>query len=43
MPHSNLHKQKKIKNYAVFLSVIAFMVVVFFVSIIRMKMGIPAE
>lgn len=40
MPHSDLHKQKKKKNIAVFLAVIAFMVVVFFVSIIRMKQGV---
>ncbi len=39
MPHSQLHQQKKKKNIAVFLAVIAFMVVVFFVSIIRMKQG----
>lgn len=39
MPHSELHARKKAKNYAVFLSVVAFMVVVFFVSIIRMKGG----
>lgn len=39
MPHSELHQQKKKKNIAVFLAVIAFMVVVFFVSIIRMKQG----
>lgn len=39
MPHSELHERKKSKNYAVFLSVIAFMLVVFFVSIIRMKGG----
>lgn len=40
MPHSDLHKQKKKKNIAVFLAVVAFMVVVFFVSIIRMKQGV---
>lgn len=40
MPHSQLHQQKKKKNIAVFLAVIAFMVVVFFVSIIRMKQGV---
>lgn len=39
MPRSELHERKKAKNYAVFLSVVAFMVVVFFVSIIRMKGG----
>lgn len=39
MPHSELHTRKKAKNYAVFLAVIAFMVVIFFVSIIRMKGG----
>ena len=39
MPHSKLHDQKKKKNYTVFLAVLAFMVVIFFVSIIRMKQG----
>jgi hypothetical protein len=39
MPHSELHERKKKKNYAVFLSVIAFIVVLFFASIIRMKGG----
>jgi hypothetical protein len=39
MPKSELHKRKKFKNYAVFLSVIAFMVTVFVVTIIRMKGG----
>ncbi len=39
MPHSELHNRKKKKNYAVFFAIIAFMVVVFCVSIIRMKGG----
>lgn len=39
MPHSDLHQRKKSKNYAVFLSIIAFVAVVFAVSIIRMKGG----
>ncbi len=39
MPKSELHKRKKAKNYAVFLSVIAFIVTIFAVTIIRMKGG----
>ena len=39
MPRGPLHEQKKVKNIVVFLAVIAFMVVIFAVSIIRMKMG----
>lgn len=39
MPHSELHEKKKKKNYAVFLALVAFMAVVFVVSIIRMKGG----
>ena len=37
MPLDPLHEKQKIKNYAVFLAIIAFVVTVFFVSIIRMK------
>lgn len=39
MPRGELHEKKKKKNYAVFFALIAFMVLVFFVSIIRMKGG----
>lgn len=39
MPHSELHKQKRAKNLAVFLAILAFMATVFAVSIIRMKGG----
>jgi len=39
MPHSDLHKRKKAKNYAIILAIFAFVAVVFFVSIIRMKNG----
>lgn len=39
MPKSELHKRKKAKNYAVLLSVIAFIVTIFAVTIIRMKGG----
>ena len=42
MPKSQLHDQKKKKNWTVFLAIIAFMVVIFFVSIIRMKQGLGA-
>lgn len=39
MPRGELHEKKKKKNYAIFFALIAFMVLVFFVSIIRMKGG----
>ena len=39
MPTSDLHKRKKLKNIAVFAAVIVFMVVVFFVTMIRVKAG----
>lgn len=39
MPRSELHEKKKKKNYAVFFAIVAFMAVVFAVSIIRMKGG----
>lgn len=39
MPRGPLHEKQKKKNYAIFLALIAFMVIVFFVSIIRMKAG----
>lgn len=37
MPHSPLHDKQKKKNYAILLALAAFIVTVFFVSIIRMK------
>lgn len=37
MPESPVHKKQKRKNYAVLLAILAFVVTVFFVSIIRMK------
>lgn len=39
MPHSELHKQKRGKNFAILAALIVFMVTVFAVSIIRMKGG----
>jgi hypothetical protein len=39
MPHSDLHRQKRAKNIAVFVAIIAFMATIFAVSIIRMKGG----
>lgn len=39
MPHSEIHEKKKKKNYAVLLAIMAFAVVIFAVSIIRMKGG----
>ncbi len=39
MPRSDLHDKKKKKNYAVFFALIAFMAVIFVVSIIKMKIG----
>lgn len=37
MKHSPVHEKQKKKNYAILLALLAFMVTVFFVSIIRMK------
>jgi hypothetical protein len=39
MPRSPLHEKQKKKNYAVLFALLAFVVTVFFVSIIRMKGG----
>lgn len=39
MPPSDLHKKKRAKNYAILAALLAFVVTVFFVSIIRMKGG----
>ena len=37
MPRSPLHEKQKKKNYAILFALLAFMLTVFFVSIIRMK------
>lgn len=39
MPLGPLHDKQKKKNYAILLALLAFIVTVFFVSIIRMKGG----
>ncbi len=39
MPKTELHDRKKAKNYAVLLAVLAFVAVIFTVSIIKMKQG----
>ncbi|MDY0010071.1 MAG: hypothetical protein RBS08_10215 [Bdellovibrionales bacterium] len=39
MPRSELHEKKKKKNYAVFLSLVVFMLVLFVVSMIKIKIG----
>ena len=39
MSDSPVHDKQRKKNYAVFLAIIAFVLVIFFVSIIRMKAG----
>lgn len=36
---SELHRRKRVKNYAILFALIAFMVLVYFVSIIRMSEG----
>ena len=36
---SELHRRKRVKNYAILFALIAFMVLVYFVSIIRMSGG----
>ena len=42
MAVTELHKRKRMKNIAVFLAVLAFMAVIFFVTIIRLKAGAAA-
>ena len=37
MPRGRLHDKQKKKNYAILLAILAFVIIVFFVSIIRMK------
>ena len=39
MQHSDLHKKKKAKNYAVLAAIVVFMLTIFFVTIIRIKEG----
>jgi hypothetical protein len=39
MPHAELHKKKKARNYAVLAAVLCFVAILFVVSIIRMKGG----
>lgn len=41
MPRGELHKKKKIKNYAVLLALAVFAATVFFVTIIRLGAGTP--
>jgi predicted nucleic acid-binding Zn ribbon protein len=43
MPIDDLHKRKRKKNIAVLLAIIAFMVIVFFVTMIRIKAGMSHE
>lgn len=40
MPVSELHKKKLKKNIAVLLAVVCFMVIVFFVTVIRIQTGL---
>jgi hypothetical protein len=42
MPKSELHKVKFKKNLAVLAAVVVFMLIVFFVTIIRLKAGMEA-
>lgn len=39
MPLADLHQKKKTRNYAVLAAVLCFVVILFVVSIIRMKGG----
>ena len=41
MPRSKLHAKKKYKNIAVFLAVVGLMLVIYFVTVIRIKAGLP--
>lgn len=40
MPINELHARKKKKNIAVLAAVVAFMVVVFLVTVVRLKAGV---
>ena len=37
MANKTLHEKQKLKNYAVLIAIVAFVAVIFFVSIIRMR------
>ena len=39
MPHSSLHKKKRMKNLAVLAAIIAWIAVIFCVTLIRIKSG----
>lgn len=39
MPITDLHKKKKFKNFAVLAAIVVFMLIVFAVTIIRLKQG----
>ena len=42
MPITELHKKKKAKNLAVLAAIIVFMLIVFAITIIRLKAGLSA-
>jgi hypothetical protein len=42
MPKAELHKKKRAKNIAVFLAVLAFMAVIYLVTVIRIQAGLNA-
>lgn len=39
MPFTDLHKRKRAKNFAVLLAIVAMVVLIFCVTIVRLKMG----
>jgi hypothetical protein len=39
MPHSDLHKKKRMKNLAVLAAIVAWIAVMFCVTMIRVKSG----
>ena len=42
MPIGELHKKKRAKNFAVLFAIVVFILVIFAVTVIRLKAGIEA-
>lgn len=42
MPITKLHKTKRTKNFAVLAAIVCFMLIIFAVTVIRLKAGIDA-
>lgn len=42
MPITDLHKKKRFKNFAVLAAIVAFMAIVFMITVIRLTQGMAA-